>query len=423
MLLASALSTAQAQRIRLPNWSPERPDVAAASDTGEPSVVESGGDALAREPARLAQRVLADVTDAAEAADGELDINFELPDEPRVASRSGPATLDLGAMSIADGFIHPNGIVHPDGIQGNCANCPAPRRRFGLFAEGLYLRPGGANVVYAIEQTGCDPTSTPTGQVGETSLDRDGGLRVGGSMFLRSGAELVATYTWLTNDTQSNVVAQTGTVLASQVTHPSLASCGTNSLSASASQGIDQHLIDLDYRAPICFDCSTEVRYLAGIRYAQFDQGFSAQQMTGVATGLATVGTEVSFDGLGFRMGLEGLRSSPNSGLFVYGRGVANFLAGEFNARYSQVNQFGGAVPVRMNSEDYRIVSLLEAELGVGWQSRGGRWRLSTGYQVNAWFNALTAGDYIRGVRAGNIDDLRDTVTFDGLVAQVEWRR
>lgn len=398
MILASVATTTYAQRIRIPAWSPERPEAAA----------EAADSAADLSPSA-----------ASDQAGSDLDIHFELPDEPRVASRSGPATLNLPGLAIADGF------VNLDAGNPNCPTCPpAPSRRFGIFAAGLFLRPGGANVVYAIEQTGCDPVlSSPTGQVGATSPDRQGGFRVGGSMFLRSGAELVATYTWLSNDTQSGIAAQGGTVLTSQVTHPSLASCGTNSLSAVASQDIDQRLIDLDYRAPFCFDCCTEIRYLAGIRYARFDQRFSAQQLTGVATGLATVGTDINFDGLGFRLGLEGERRSQYTGLFIYARGVANFLSGEFKARYSHVNQFGGTVPVALNSEDYRIISVLEAELGVGWQSRQGRWRLTAGYQANAWLNTLTTSDYIRGVRAGAIDNLSDTLTFDGLVAQVEWRR
>ena len=414
-LLVLWATSAHGQRIRIPTWSPDRPDAAALGTT-------LTGD-VARSVERLAtiERASFDEpapTEQPAPAASDLDINFELPDEPRVASRSGPATLDMSALGIADGFVGQGAMI------GNCPTCPPRPRRFGLFAAGLFLRPGGANVVYAIEQTGCDPVlSSPTGQVGTTSLDRQGGLRVGGSIFLPSGAEIVGTYTWLTNDTQSSIEAQPGTVLASQVTHPSQASCDTNSLSALADQEIKQHLIDLDYRVPFCFDCATEVRYLAGIRYARFDQQFSAQQLTGVTSGLATVGTDITFDGLGFRLGLEGERRSPYWGMFIYARGVANFLSGEFNARYTQVNQFGGAVPIALNYDDYRIIGLLETELGVGWRSPGGRWRLSAGYQINAWTNMLTTSDYLRGVRAGDVDDLGETLTFDGLVAQVEWRR
>lgn len=397
--LAWGATTAHAQRIRLPSWSPERP---------EPTLAATASSA--DEPQLMAVRTR---------AGSDLDINIELPTEPRVASVDGPATLDTRGMSIADGF------VNLDGWNQNCPTCPpAPSRRFSLFAAGLYLRPTGTNIAYAVEQTGCDPLlASPTGQVGTTSLDAQGGMRVGGSWFLPSGAEIVGTYTWLSNDTNSSIAAQGGTVLASLVTHPSLASCGVNSLTASASQDIDQQLIDLDYRVPLYADCFVDARYLAGIRYAQFDQHFSAQQLTGVATGVATVGTDVNFDGLGFHMGLEGERRSTHSGLFLYGRGMVNFLNGKFTARYSQVNQFGGAIPIGFNTEEYRIVSLLEGELGVGWQSRGGHWRLKAGYQTYTWLNMLTTSDYIRGARAGVIDDFSDTLTFDGLVAQVEWRR
>lgn len=414
LFLVLVAMTAHAQRIRFPQRSTELPELSA--DEASSSTRET---TAADRAARVAERSVERAIPALEADDvgSDLDINIDLPTEPRVASLTGPST-GLSGLAIADGF------VNLDGCGPNCNTCPPSRtRRFGIFAEALFLRPGGADVVYAIEQTGTDPLlSSPTGQVGKTSPDFATGLRIGGSWLLRSGAEARATYTWLPSETTSSIVARTGTVLASQVTHPSLPNVGTNSLSASALQNIDQQLFDLDFVAPFCSGCDTEVRYLAGVRYARLDQKFTAQQLTGVATGLSTVSNQIKFDGVGVRLGLEGERRNSSSGLLIYGRGVTNFLGGEFNARYGQVNQFGGAVPVVVNSENYRIVSLLEAELGFGWVSPGGRWRLTGGYLINAWFNTLTSSDYINGVQARSIDDLSSTLTFDGVVARAEWQ-
>jgi hypothetical protein len=337
LFLVLVAMTAHAQRIRFPQRSPELPSASAdevASSTRETASAERAASVAARSVDRA-------LSEPGSLADSDLDINIDLPVEPRVASLTGPSTGPTG-LAIADGF------VNLDGCGPNCAPCPpCPPRRFGVFAEALFLRPGGADVVYAIEQTGTDPLlSSPTGQVGSTSPDIATGARIGGSWLLRSGAEARATYTWLPSETTSSIVARTGTVLASQVTHPSLPNVGTNSLSASALQNIDQQLLDFDYTARLCSGCDTEVRYLAGVRFARLEQRFTAQQLTGVATGLSTVSTDIKFDGFGVRLGLEGERRNSCNGLLIYGRGVTNFLGGEFNAAYGQVNQFGGAVPV-----------------------------------------------------------------------------
>ncbi len=41
---------------------------------------------------------------------------------------------------------------------------------------------------------------------------------------------------------------------------------------------------------------------------------------------------------------------------------------------------------------------------------------------LSGWFNTLTTGSYIDGVRASSFTDLSETLTFDGLVTRAELR-
>ena len=68
------------------------------------------------------------------------------------------------------------------------------------------------------------------------------------------------------------------------------------------------------------------------------------------------------------------------------------------------------------------MVAILDAELGLGWESTCGRVRVTGGYAVSGWFNTLTTGSYIEGVQAGSYNDLGETLTFDGLVTRLELR-
>ena len=71
---------------------------------------------------------------------------------------------------------------------------------------------------------------------------------------------------------------------------------------------------------------------------------------------------------------------------------------------------------------DYRVLTILQSELGTGWQSPSGRIRLTAGYQFAGWFNSLTIGSYIPGVQSRQFNNLNETITFDGLVTRVLWQ-
>jgi hypothetical protein len=68
------------------------------------------------------------------------------------------------------------------------------------------------------------------------------------------------------------------------------------------------------------------------------------------------------------------------------------------------------------------LVSILEGEVGAGWQSCCGRIRGSVGYQVAGWFNMVTTADFINAVQTSEFDGIGDKITFDGYTARLELR-
>jgi len=305
-----------------------------------------------------------------------------------------------------------------------CDCCPDPLwcHRSGVFADLLYLRPGNIDYIYAVEQTGTLPTDSPTGPTGRVGFDAALGYRVGVTHCLTDCSSLQASYTWFQDDTQSTINAAPGTVLIFQPGLPSIPNVGASSIAASARYNIRFQQADFDYRGLLYGSCNSALNYFAGLRYANLKQDFHAQEDIGVPVGLTQSISHISFDGFGIGMGLDGMRRAANSGWLVYGRSSASFVSGEFKATYRELTQFGPNSAIGNNLVDYRVLTILQTELGLGWQSAGGNLRLTAGYQFAGWFNSLTTGSYILGVQNRQFNNLNETITFDGLVTRLQWQ-
>ena len=351
---------------------------------------------------------------------GDVTINYVMPseEEPTVFR---PSSFESKPASLTRNL----GSVLPE-CSGKCGGktCCCDKRCLSFFGEALYWRAGNMDIVYAVEQNGCDPaTAIPTGPQGILSPDAELGFRAGFSCPMTDCSSIVATYTWYNADTSSSIMATPDNFLASQVTHPSLENCGMGSLASSAEFEIDLQFVDLDYHRTLRRSCNWNINYTAGVRYGSFEQEFQSQQTLAAAVGLANVRTDIDFDGLGIKLGLDGERFSSTSGFFIYGKGNASFLGGEYKADYLQTNQFGGGTDIRVSREDYRLSTILEAELGFGWRSCDDRFRISAGYSAMGWHNALLTNSFLEQIRNGGKFDNSDFATFDGLVARFEYRR
>jgi hypothetical protein len=305
---------------------------------------------------------------------------------------------------------------------GSCCCDPLWCHRSGVFADLLYLRPGNIDYVYAIEQTGPLPTDSPTGPVGRVGFDGAMGYRVGATQALSDCSSLQVSYTWFQDDTQDTIAATAPNVLILKPALPNIANVGSTGIVDSARYDIRFQQVDIDYRSLLYGTYDSAINYFAGLRYANLKQDFRAQEDTGVPAGLSTVNSNISFDGFGIGFGLDGMRRSAYSGLLVYGRSSASFVAGEFKANYAETTQLVVGNVGANNLVDYRVMTILQTELGSGWQSPCGRVRITAGYQFAGWFNALTTGSYIQGVQNRQFNNLNETITFDGLVTRFLWQ-
>ena len=316
------------------------------------------------------------------------------------------------------------GKVDLNACEVSCS--PVWAHRSGIFGEVLILRARGAEVAYAVAIDGAIvPPPVPPIQVGPIAVadpDFSPGFRIGGVRAMDDCTSISLTYSRFQSSSTDSVTTTAPLVLRSQVFHPSTANAGSDFLDAFANLDITFDLVDADYRAVWAAGDLWAVNYLVGARYAGLKQEF-----TGVYSGTGTTDTLVSnmnFDGGGFRVGLDGERHSCNSGLMVYGKSSASFVAGEFRGRYTQGSDVDPII-VDTTWKAGRLVSILDLELGAGWQSECGRWRLTTGYMVSTWLNTIPQNQWIQAVQTNNFASLTNSVnpiTFDGVTARLDYR-
>lgn len=364
------------------------------------------------------------VGDAFTVAPGATSAAYTLNDSGSVIGASCSSGCDSGCDSCG-GMGCDLGIVSScDGCgSGVCGGSCIPwwAHRTGGFGEVLYLAPASADLIYAREQTGPNPNASPTGPLGISNIDAHAGFRAGLTYAFSDCCSLVASYSRWDGDTLSQIDANSPYVLDSLLIHPSTATTGAASLSATADQQINFQVVDAMFRKAYKTTGQGVLNWNGGLRYGNLEQGLIGTQTVSVATGLTTVTTDVDFSGWGIIGGLDGARKARDTGFLVYGKTFGSLLAGNWSADYTQVNQFGGGV-IANTYEDFRITPVVDAELGVGWQSAEGHLQLSAGYLFSTWFNAVNNRDYIQSVRSGNLLELYESVSFTGLTGRIELR-
>lgn len=353
--------------------------------------------------------------------------------EARLASATqppAPPAAGTGASVFADdptaGYpLAEYGTATPVCATCNAAHCGCPnfwQHRSGLFGEFLYLSPRGFDVAYAEQINGpvnSVNTGIQTGRVANVGMAYNAGFRTGFNYALNPAASIVAGYTYFDN-AESDGIARAGTnEIQPLIVHPLAPNAGDNYTSANARQEVQFQLADISYRWLWRRGARHAINLTVGARYGHLEQDLDARFNGNT---FRTVNSDVNFDGGGLRLGIDFQRfATTRGGLFVYGKSYANFLAGTFRGHYRQGSLFD---PTEVNAtwSDQRIVTLLEMELGVGWQSRSGNWRINGGYMVNAWFNSLSNDTFINAVQNSNFANVQETLAFDGFVGRVTYR-
>ncbi len=306
-------------------------------------------------------------------------------------------------------------------ISCNVECTPWWAHKSGAYGELLYLRPGDANIVYAVQQTGIVANSSPTGPLGFTSVHEHLGYKVGLTSALTQKSSLYASFASWHGDNLSNITATGTDVLNSTMIHPSTATVGAASLAAQGRQRLGFNVVDAGlrhlYRAS---DCGV-LNWNLGLRYGNLKQGMTASQTVSVPNGLTTVDANVKFHGFGIAGGLDGERRSVRTGWLAYGRVMGSLLAGNWKSTYRQSNQFNPGV-IGNNFEEFRVSPVIDTELGFGWATSDDGFRITTGYLFSSWLHTINNRDYIQAVRDSRLFGLDNSMTFSGLTFRTELR-
>ncbi|MHC4879003.1 MAG: Lpg1974 family pore-forming outer membrane protein [Planctomycetota bacterium] len=288
-----------------------------------------------------------------------------------------------------------------------------------VFGSFLYLSPRGVDTVYATKAQGTFNLHNPIAPSEVADPTYSPGFKVGGAYALDCMSSIVGTY-WLYDSSTNGSAAVPGGM--QQIIVPETLRVTNNvdftdAISTDAKYDIDFRMADLEHRKVLCGDECHVINRVVGVRYANLEQDLRAEYQRSTMT---TVNSEIDFAGIGPRFGLSGEWAS-NCGFYYYGEGFVNILAGQFTADYRQSNP-NVIQQVHAGVSDDRFVPQLELELGLGWRNRCGNIHLRAGYYMNHWFNAITTPGFIDGVQAQQLDNLSDTISFDGLTASAEVR-
>ncbi len=310
------------------------------------------------------------------------------------------------------------------------AACPADRCNTPLwtgYGEFLLLRPSNAKVSYAVPINGAivPPAGVAPVQVGREALldiGYNAGFRGGFGRALSECSSIGVAYTHFDSVVTGSFALDApppDIVLRSLINHPGTTAAPTDFLEAAGRYRIDFRLADIEYRGLMSCGPQHTISGVVGIRYGHLEQTLVSEFRN--ATTEEFVGSDISFEGGGVRLGLEAEQHAACSGFYGYGKTYASFLAGRFSGTYVQTDSFRDPLVLAGWTED-RVVPVLELEVGIGWASACDRVRFSAGYMYAAWLNTLTTDEFIQSVQTNDSVSVRDTLAFDGLVLRTEIR-
>jgi hypothetical protein len=299
---------------------------------------------------------------------------------------------------------------------GDCDPGVRQNHRSGIIGEFLYIQARTMDIPYATPVDGVGINAVPVGMTLMANPTHQPGFRVGFTANRSEHSSISAHFWHYQSQTNGSDSLPGGTgFYDSLLVHPNTTSVATDSLSASINYDIDFDMVDAHYRTTLIDEDLYAIDLTAGVRYARIDQDFTA---TYSILGETSVDTDLGFDGVGPRLGLEFER--PFDGRFhLFVRSYASMLLGHATAEYTQTNVFSGT-QATTSVDDSRFVPVTELEIGVGWDSPNGNWRFSTGYYIGTFHNALSTQGFIQGVQNNNVANLENDLTFDGLQARIE---
>ena len=354
-----------------------------------------------------------------------------------VAAAQAPAGSYIHSSPTGEKYLMiPNGnpvqpaslYAGPETQKESCESCcddcfVGYQHCYYAYGGMMYLRARDSEVAYAVGVNNAVGPGVQMTRVAVADQDYQPGVFAGFGMTLDECSSIGVHYMQYeasTNDTIGlNPNIQQPFVINSLVIHPGTLNVGETGLDANATYDIRFNIADIEYRQLISGDCYSKFNWLVGLRLAQAEQNFQSVYSTNVQAN-HTIVTDVDFYGAGLKMGLE-YEKIGQRGFMVYGRTNLSLVPGEFQTSYRQTSAVGGLL-VDTSWKAGRLVTMADIEVGTGWVSACGTWRLTAGYNIQAWFNTVQTDEWIRGVQTNNFIDMSSMQSFDGLMARIEAR-
>ena len=267
---------------------------------------------------------------------------------------------------------------------------PETTEGLGASFEVLYMRPSRSNLDYAIADTDAD--LQPEGKTKKVEPDYDSGGRLGLSYNLGSGTAVFGQYTLLNTKDKDSVTEPPGGSLWATWTHPDSAIDSGNATAANMTYKFDHDVFDLGVRKWMEVGSDLGLQIDAGLRYANMTQDIDINYQAGAVV-FSDVHNENEFSGWGPRLGL-GLDWRVGKGFSLFSSAAGSVLVGDFDMSLRQVDNGTTTIYNVEDSEDNRVVPVLEMRAGVeyAYQLENGMFvGAKAGYEWQNWFNMVTA--------------------------------
>jgi hypothetical protein len=235
----------------------------------------------------------------------------------------------------------------------------------------------------------------------------EAGLRIFRTM------ELVAGYTFLTDQSDTAFVAPAGGGL---IPTPGFTPALPGPFDAAvADLSLDYHLFDIAIARPLMITSQTELRLFAGWRFGWVDQEFD---IVYDSIDVDTVSMPVSLSGYGLRTGAS-WRWHAWRGWSVFGDASGSILISEIES--SQVQTQGGVVINSVTQTVTRGVPVIDLSLGLG--KNFGPVGVRVGYKMQHWIDALETPDFVGVIPNPKLGERASDLTLSGFFAGVSYAR
>lgn len=262
----------------------------------------------------------------------------------------------------------------------------------GFFATGefRYLQPLGTNLGYAVIEID-NATATDDTENHDMEYNFAPGLRVGIG-WQDNNWDIGAYYSglWASGDDSA------ATAVPADDLRPTL---GDSTFSVQPSALFDSgsitgdlkvQVMDLEAGYGFAPTSSSGLRIYGGLRYAELDQQLHAVYLN--ATTRLDTRLDTNFSGAGPRIGMNASVKTGLSNLHVIGNFAGSFLIGTVDAVRDEVQDVSGTLSTsRGNTDELRMIPVIEAELGVAYKVKltaKRRLNIAAGYRIEDWIGA-----------------------------------